>query len=167
MRLRRWAGSPEALLFAYVIRPIFSRRGSFSLGQLFSLDWSLVLFRTGEEDQTRYDLSRLRKPDDGERPGGWSDAPDIPHKPVIPLGSSDRPDIGDFISGRLNDADDDPGSPPFETPINFNYEGGGSDAGSLSSLNTSSSGDQDYDYLNEWGPKFAKLADMYNNYDSD
>jgi hypothetical protein len=46
----------------------------------------------------------------------------------------------------------------------FYYECGGSEAGSLSSLNTSTSGgDQDYDYLNEWGPKFAKLADMYNN----
>lgn len=73
--------------------------------------------------------------------------------------------MGDFINDRLNDADDDPNSPPFDTPHDFNYEGGSSDAGSLSSLNTSSSGSQDYDYLNEWGPKFAKLADMYNNYD--
>lgn len=57
------------------------------------------------------------------------------------------------------------GGPPYDTPYPFNFEGGGSDAGSLSSLNTSSSGDQDYDYLNDWGPKFAKLAELYNNYD--
>ena len=37
--------------------------------------------------------------------------------------------------------------------------------GFRSSLNISRSGDQDYDYLNHWGPKFAKLANMYNNYD--
>lgn len=123
----------------------------------------------GEEDMTRYDLSRLRKPDDGEHPSTW-DAPDIRKKSTKPLGASgDRPDIGDFIDNRLHDADDDPNSPPFDTPFTFNEEGGGSDAGSLSSLNTSSSGDQDYDYLNEWGPKFAKLADIYNsnNYDED
>jgi len=118
---------------------------------------------TGEEDQTRYDLSRLRKPDTGDHPSIWPDA----HKEnAKPLGSSaQRPDIGDFIGDRLNDADGDPNSPPYDVPHNFEYEGGGSDAGSLSSLNTSSSGSQDYDYLNEWGPKFAKLADMYNNYD--
>ncbi|XP_071179939.1 neural-cadherin-like isoform X3 [Mytilus edulis] len=76
------------------------------------------------------------------------------------------PGIGDFIGDRLDDADDDSGAPPYDTMKGFDYEGGGSDAGSLSSLNTSTSGgDQDYDYLNEWGPKFAKLADMYNKYD--
>lgn len=74
--------------------------------------------------------------------------------------------MGDFIEDRLQDADDDPSAPPHDTTRNFDYEGGGSDAGSLSSLNTTSSdGDQDYDYLNNWGPKFAKLADMYNNYE--
>ncbi|XP_052798901.1 neural-cadherin-like [Mya arenaria] len=116
----------------------------------------------GEEDQTRYDLSRLRKPDTGDHPAIW---PDVRKDSVKPLGNADRPDIGDFIGDRLNNADDDPSSPPYDVPHNFDYEGGNSDAGSLSSLNTSSSGSQDYDYLNEWGPKFARLADMYNNYD--
>lgn len=76
--------------------------------------------------------------------------------------------IGDFITDRLDDANLDPDAPPHDTLRDFQYEGEGSDAGSLSSLNTTSSGgDQDYDFLNEWGPKFSKLADMYNNYDED
>lgn len=79
------------------------------------------------------------------------------------------PGIGDFIGDRLQDAEEDGGAPPYDTMKTFDYEGEGSEAGSLSSLGTSTSGgDQDYDYLNEWGPKFAKLADMYNKYeDSD
>ena len=70
--------------------------------------------------------------------------------------------MGSFITDRLQDADDDQGAPPYDSVMDFAYEGEGSDAGSLSSLNTSSSGhDHEYDYLNDWGPKFSKLADMY------
>ena len=69
--------------------------------------------------------------------------------------------IEDFISNRKDDADDDPNAPPFDSVREYEYEGSGSKAGSLSSLQSSSSGDQDYDYLNDWGPRFAKLADMY------
>lgn len=72
------------------------------------------------------------------------------------------PDVGVFINGRLNDADGDPTNCPGDELKEYMYEGGGSEAGSLSSLNSASSaGDQDFDYLNDWGPKFGRLADMY------
>lgn len=76
----------------------------------------------------------------------------------------DQPDVGDFINGRLNDADDDPDHTPGDEFIEFTVEGNGSPAGTLSSLNSSTSGgDQDFDFLNEWGPKFSRLADLYGN----
>ncbi len=78
------------------------------------------------------------------------------------------PGIGDFIDDRLNDADDDPAGPPYDSVREYQYEGSGSTAGSLSSLNSSSTdGSQDYDYLNEWGPRFAKLAELYGGGDDD
>lgn len=63
----------------------------------------------------------------------------------------------------LDVADNDPNVPPFDTALIYDYEGTGSLAGSLSSLASSGSDeDQDYDYLNNWGPRFKKLANMYD-----
>ncbi|GFS24762.1 neural-cadherin [Elysia marginata] len=115
----------------------------------------------GEEDHEAYDITLLQKMN--------SETANMPHMNA-PKESDmvrrneprlDRPDVGSFIDSRIRDTEND--DDPFkDVPMEFNYEGGNSDAGSLSSLNTSSSGgSQDYDYLNDWGPKFARLADMY------
>ncbi|KAH9502649.1 hypothetical protein Btru_074016 [Bulinus truncatus] len=114
----------------------------------------------GEEDQDAYDLSRLQKPA-YETP---LKALDVSRSRNFLQGNipKDKPDIGSFIDDRMKDADNDDGAPPHDSVREYSFEGGGSDAGSLSSLSTSSSdGAHDYDYLNDWGPKFSLLADMY------
>ncbi|XP_071091775.1 neural-cadherin-like isoform X1 [Haliotis cracherodii] len=115
----------------------------------------------GEEDHDAYDIHRLRKPDAEslhKPPLDTMPRRDMPRRNA----PGESPDVGNFIDDRLVDADDDDNAPPHDAVREFVYEGEGSDAGSLSSLNTSSSiSEQDYDYLNDWGPKFAKLADMY------
>lgn len=77
------------------------------------------------------------------------------------MSPDDYPNITSFLLARLTDANDDPTAPPFDSLRGYEYEGAGSKAGSLSSLQSSSSGQPDYNYLNEYGPRFARLADLY------
>ncbi|XP_061429124.1 LOW QUALITY PROTEIN: cadherin-2 [Lethenteron reissneri] len=129
----------------------------------------------GEEDQD-YDPSQLQHVSEllpleapyGKGPGvrRLDERPSVA-EPCYPSrsGAPHPSDIGDFINEGLRTADNDATAPPYDSLLVFDYEGAGSVAGSLSSLNSSSSGegggDHDYDYLNSWGPRFRKLADMY------
>lgn len=126
----------------------------------------------GEEDAQAYDLMRLQKPldpdlDGIQRPYGLgtglkSAAPDPLSRGRLP---GDYPNIGEFINDRLNDADDDDNDQ--DSKHGYDYEGGNSQAGSLSTLGSSSSGDLDFGYLNDWGPRFKKLADLYGDEDDE
>uniref|UniRef100_A0A673XSV0 Cadherin 2, type 1, N-cadherin (neuronal) n=1 Tax=Salmo trutta TaxID=8032 RepID=A0A673XSV0_SALTR len=126
----------------------------------------------GEEDQD-YDLSQLQQPDALEPEMVKVGIRRMDERPLhqdhlYPLRSAaPHPgDIGDFIHEGLKAADNDPTAPPYDSLLVFDYEGSGSTAGSLSSLHSSSSGgDQDYDYLSDWGPRFRKLADLYGGGD--
>lgn len=54
--------------------------------------------------------------------------------PVMTLVPGQEPNVGMFIEEHKKRADSDPNAPPFDDLRNYAYEGGGSTAGSLSSL---------------------------------
>ncbi|KAK9710901.1 Cadherin, Y-type LIR-motif [Popillia japonica] len=113
----------------------------------------------GEDDMTAFDITPLQIPIGGPLP---ELAPPKIGFNIMGLGG--EPNVGIFIEEHKKRADSDPNAPPFDDLRNYAYEGGGSTAGSLSSLASGKCTDdevQEYDYLGAWGPRFDKLADMY------
>lgn len=124
----------------------------------------------GEEDTRAFDIGTLRNPeavDDGKQRRDI--VPETFYPSVRRTATRDtNGDVRDFIGQRLQDNDGDPTAPPYDSLATYAYEGDGSVAESLSSLESATTeGEQDYNYLSEWGPRFKKLADLYGGDDSD
>ncbi|KAF6719988.1 Cadherin-6 [Oryzias melastigma] len=117
----------------------------------------------GEEDTQAFDIGTLRNPEVMETNKLRRDIiPEMlfPFRRTSPI--KDNADVRDFINGRLQENDSDPTAPPYDSLATYAYEGTGSLAESLSSLESAATeGDQDYDYLSNWGPQFKKLAELY------
>ncbi|XP_023183629.1 B-cadherin-like [Xiphophorus maculatus] len=94
-------------------------------------------------------------------------APPLESGPRYRTRPTNPDELRDFIDHNLKVADNDLTAPPYDSLLVFDLEGGGSEAEKLSSLCSSSDGDQDYDSLREFGPRFKKLADMYGGGEDD
>uniref|UniRef100_A0A3Q3VZH4 Cadherin-5 n=1 Tax=Mola mola TaxID=94237 RepID=A0A3Q3VZH4_MOLML len=123
----------------------------------------------GEMDTNGYDVSilssafhdgsLLRHPDPNPHPSLYA----MVQKPTQhPQPVACKRDMAVMIEVKKDEADHDRDGFPYDTLHIYGYEGPESLAGSLSSLASSSTGSNlDYDFLNDWGPRFRTLAELY------
>lgn len=118
----------------------------------------------GEEDTEAFDITALRNPAAAEEVRYRRDVrPDVQPLPKQrPLSVLNSPDIHEFIKQKLQEADLDLSVPPYDSLQTYAYEGHGSTAGSISSLDSlTAQSEQDYNYLGDWGLQFKKLSELY------
>ncbi|NXY89018.1 CADN protein, partial [Alcedo cyanopectus] len=131
----------------------------------------------GEHDRNAYNIDELKKPlrtiphislsataPPSRTPTGSKrdSLPKHAHQNQPLSAVTSIPDFKEYVSQIIWDVDNDLQSLPADTMHFYCSEGQGSPAGSLSSLD-SSSDDEDLDdgCLQEWGPKFEKLKELY------
>ncbi|XP_033841531.1 cadherin-20-like [Periophthalmus magnuspinnatus] len=125
----------------------------------------------GEEDTEAFDIAAMWNPREVHPhtklrqdmlPEIQSLSRYVPQTCVIGPASSADGNVQGYVLAKLIEADLDPCAPPYDSLQTYAYEGEGSVAESLSSLQSgASNADHEYDYLNDWGPRFKKLAEMY------
>ncbi|XP_068199862.1 cadherin-18 [Antennarius striatus] len=129
----------------------------------------------GEEDTEAFDIIALRNPAAAEELKFRRDIrPDarqlcgLPRNRRSPSVDLDEVDVHEFIKQRLVETDLDTSGPPYDSLQTYAYEGQGSPTGTISPLDSpGTQSEQDYNYLDKWGPEFQKLAELYGEADSD
>ncbi|XP_078543895.1 cadherin-18 [Lissotriton helveticus] len=124
----------------------------------------------GEQDTEAFDITALRNPSAAEDLKYRRDVrPEVFSTPKHQTPSSfDSINVQEFIEQRLAEADLDTSGPPYDSLQTYAYEGQRSEAGSISSLDSvTTHSEQDYNYLDDWGPEFQKLAELYGEIESE
>ncbi|XP_031810897.1 cadherin-24 isoform X2 [Sarcophilus harrisii] len=121
----------------------------------------------GEEDTEAFDITALQNPDGAAPPASAPPA----RRDVLPRAQPPRQprppgpaDVVQLLALRLREADEDPGVPPYDSVQVYGYEGRGSSCGSLSSLGSGSEAggpSGPAEPLDDWGPLFRTLAELY------
>ncbi|CAH7189131.1 Cdh19 [Phodopus roborovskii] len=119
-----------------------------------------------EEDSEAYDIVELRSSAVIRERKSWrSKSAEIRsfYRQSLQVGP-DTAIFRKFILEKLEEANTDPCAPPFDSLQTFAFEGTGSSAGSLSSLGSKATDQEDnFDYLNDLGPRFKRLACMFGS----
>ncbi|XP_052456319.1 cadherin-22-like [Carassius gibelio] len=123
----------------------------------------------GEQDTQAYDMSALRSHYDFPEVKNSDSGPELHPVPqwiqkrvVGDGGPADFSVFKDYIRKKVEQADADLSVPPYDSFQTYAFEGSSSPALSLSSIRTlSTTSEQDFSYLSDWGPRFRQLAGYY------
>ncbi|MEQ2178399.1 hypothetical protein GOODEAATRI_013671 [Goodea atripinnis] len=94
---------------------------------------------------------------------GWVPGIEATRGPQGPGGPSLALRVGEFLRLRLAQVTFDPSQPPYDSVQVYGLEGTGSRAGSLSSLESDGEKEDWGVGLEDWGPQFQKLAQLFKN----
>ncbi|XP_044282347.1 cadherin-20 isoform X1 [Varanus komodoensis] len=119
----------------------------------------------GEEDTEAFDIAALWNPREAQvaMKSRQDMMPEIESlSRYVPQACTMDSSVHGYVLAKLYEADMDLWAPPFDSLQTYMFEGNGSVAESLSSLQSvTTDSEQSYDYLTDWGPRFKKLAEMY------
>ncbi|KAM7408338.1 hypothetical protein PAMA_002172 [Pampus argenteus] len=161
------------IVILFVMRKRYQKDSLASMKNSGEIHEQLVTYDEeggGEMDTNGYDVSiltsachdgsLLRHPDHHPHPSLYAMVQKPPHQHTQPTAC--KGDMAAMIEVKKDEADHDRDGIPYDTLHIYGYEGPESLAGSLSSLESSSTGSNlDYDFLNDWGPRFKSLAELY------
>uniref|UniRef100_A0A3Q3KDT6 Cadherin-5 n=1 Tax=Monopterus albus TaxID=43700 RepID=A0A3Q3KDT6_MONAL len=159
------------IVILFVLRKHYQKDSLTSMKNSGEIHEQLVTYDEeggGEMDTNGYDVSiltsachdgsLLRHPDHHPHPSLYAMVQKPHHAPPPAC----KGDMAAMIEVKKDEADLDRDGFPYDTLHIYGYEGPESLAGSLSSLESSSTGSNlDYDFLNDWGPRFRTLAELY------
>ncbi|XP_011359376.1 cadherin-20 isoform X1 [Pteropus medius] len=121
----------------------------------------------GEEDTEAFDIAAMWNPREAQVAGAPKTRQDmLPEieslSRYVPQTCAVSSTVHSYVLAKLYEADMDLWAPPFDSLQTYMFEGDGSVAGSLSSLQSAASdSEQSFDFLTDWGPRFRKLAELY------